>query len=63
MLYEVITRAVQQIAGRFSPILEPVRPGRLFLDLTGSRRLLGPGRDVAARLEREIRTDLSYNFV
>jgi DNA polymerase IV len=29
-------------------------PGRLFLDLTGGRMLFGPGRDVAARLEREI---------
>lgn len=48
------TRALQELSGRFSPILEPAAPGRLFLDLTGSRRLLGPGRDAAARLEREI---------
>jgi DNA polymerase-4 len=51
-------RALQELAGRFSPLLEPAAPGRLFLDLTGSRRLLGPGRDAAARLERELGRDL-----
>jgi DNA polymerase-4 len=51
-------RAIEELSGRFSPILEPGAPGRLFLDLTGSRRLFGPGRDAAARLEREIKNGL-----
>jgi DNA polymerase-4 len=55
------TRAIQKVSRRFSPILEPAAPGRLFLDLTGSRRLLGPGRDAAARLEREIEKDLGLS--
>jgi DNA polymerase-4 len=43
-----------ELSGQFSPVWEPAAPGRLFIDLTGSRRLFGPGRDMAARLEREI---------
>ena len=39
---------------RFAPVWEPVRPGYFFLDLTGTRRLLGPAVDTAARIEREV---------
>ncbi len=46
--------ALLELSGQFSPVWEPAAPGRLFLDLTGCRRLFGPGRDLAARLEREI---------
>lgn len=46
--------AVAELAADYSPVWEPSAPGRLYLDLTGSTRLLGPGRDAAARLEREI---------
>jgi DNA polymerase-4 len=42
------------IVADFTPVWEPAAPGRLFLDLTGSQRLFGPGRDAAARLEREV---------
>src|SRR5207247_2633198 len=42
-----------EIIGRFAPVWEPVRPGHLFLDLTGTTRLFGPTVDVAARIERE----------
>lgn len=58
--YESVGRgmqAIQELSGRYTPILEPAAPGRLFLDLTGGRRLFGPGRDAAARLEREIEKD------
>lgn len=48
------TTALLDICTHYSPLLEPERPGRFFLDLTGSSRLLGPGRDAAARLEKEI---------
>jgi DNA polymerase-4 len=54
---EGVARGMRDLAGisaDFSPVWEPAAPGRLFLDLTGSRRLLGPGRDAAARLEREV---------
>lgn len=46
---------------RYTPVTEPARPGHFFLDLTGSRRLLGPGRDAAMRLEREIAGQLGLH--
>jgi len=48
------SRALLAVAGRYSPLIEPVVAGRLYLDYTGCRSLLGFPRDAAARLEREI---------
>ena len=45
---------LRELASDCSPLWEPSGDGRLFLDLTGSRRLLGSPLDTAARLEREI---------
>jgi len=47
-------KILQELACHYSPLWEPNGEGRLFLDLTGSHRLLGSPLDVAARLERQI---------
>ncbi|HTK86852.1 MAG TPA: hypothetical protein VL329_03935 [Nitrospiraceae bacterium] len=47
-------RNLERIVAEFAPIWEPVYPGHLFLDLTGTRRLFGPAIDTAVRIEREI---------
>jgi len=47
------SRSLLELSGEFTPVVEP-GIGRVFLDLTASRRLFGPARDVAARLERRI---------
>ena len=47
-------KILRKLACHCSPLWEPNGEGRLFLDLTGSRRLLGSPLDVAARLERQI---------
>ncbi len=47
-------QALQKLVADYSPLVEPHANGRLFLDLTGSQRLFGPGRDVAMRLEKEL---------
>jgi len=47
-------RALQTLSAYYTPAWEPAAAGRLFLDLTGCSRLLGPGRDVATRLEKEL---------
>lgn len=47
-------REVQDIVAEFAPVWEPVQPGHLFLDLTGTHRLFGPAVDTTARIEREI---------
>ena len=43
----------QQIAG-VAPMWESIRPGSLFLDLTGTTRLFGPPLDTATRISREL---------
>ncbi|ABK16624.1 Y-family DNA polymerase [Syntrophobacter fumaroxidans] len=42
--------------GFFSPLVEGAWPGHYFVDLTGTQRLLGPGPDVACRMERHLAT-------
>jgi DNA polymerase IV len=49
--------ALSDLSCEFTPIVEP-GSGRVFLDLTASRRLFGPARDVASRLERAIASSL-----
>ena len=39
----------------YTPLVEPTRPGSLFLDLSGTHRLFGPARDLAAKARKEIR--------
>jgi len=51
------SRALMELSGEFTPIVEPGL-GRVFLDLTASRKLFGPARDVAARLEKSIAAGL-----
>jgi DNA polymerase IV len=51
------SRSLMELAGEFTPVIEPGL-GRIFLDLTASRRLFGPARDVAARLEKSIASGL-----
>jgi DNA polymerase-4 len=47
-------RIFRELALDCSPLWETAAEGRLFLDLTGSRRLLGSALDVAARLEHAV---------
>ena len=47
------SRSLSELSCEFTPVVEPGL-GRVFLDLTGSLRLFGPARDVAARLEKSI---------
>lgn len=57
-LYQRAQAAVRKILSRYSPSVEPKRPGGLFVDLTGTGRLWGPGRDTAQRIGREITVEL-----
>jgi DNA polymerase-4 len=47
-------RGFAELAAISSPLWEPAADGRLFLDLTGGRRLLGSPLDVASRLEQAV---------
>ncbi len=53
------TRALVRLIQEYTPLWEPAAAGRIYLDFTGSRRLFGPGRDAALRLERDLERRLS----
>jgi DNA polymerase-4 len=57
-LYARAGRAVLDLAGRFSPLVEPKSHGRVYLDVTGTGRLFGSSVDAAARLRRELSASL-----
>ena len=54
------SQALMELSAEFTPIVEP-GAGRAFLDLTASRKLFGPARDVAARLEKAIAAQLGLH--
>jgi len=56
--YHRVSAALFQLLSGRAPLVEPVRPGSLFLDLSGTRRLLGPTRDQAWSIRKEIRDRL-----
>jgi len=57
-LYHRAAGSLFHLLEDFSPLVEPASPGALFLDLSGTCRLLGPARDVAWRIRREVRNRL-----
>lgn len=54
-LYEKVENSLFDQACRLSPQVEHAGPGHLFIDLTGTERLLGGVADVAERFRRNIR--------
>lgn len=58
-LYQKAMTAFIKQAYNFTPIIEHgAGDGHLFLDITGTHRLLGPAPDIGLRLQREVRDQL-----
>ncbi|MHC4093589.1 MAG: DNA polymerase IV, partial [Planctomycetota bacterium] len=55
--YAEVSRQVLEIAGQFTPLVEPLSIDEAFLDVTGSTRLLGPAEQIARELKRRIREE------
>ena len=47
-------RELQRNISSVAPVWESIKPGSLFLDLTGTTRLFGPPIDLATRISREL---------
>jgi len=62
-LTERAFRAVVSLVSHYTPLWEPSRPGHIYLDLTGTRRLWGDAKDTAWRLNREVRSRLKLRGV
>ncbi len=62
--YEQVMGALVRQALPYSPLIEPGEAdGHLFVDVTGTSRLFGPPADVAWRLRRQARAELSLEPV
>lgn len=61
-LYQKAMGAFVKQAYNFTPLIEHgAGDGHLFLDITGTHRLLGPAPDVGLRLQKEVRKVLRFN--
>lgn len=55
--YGEVSEHIFDILGRFSPLVEPVSIDEAFLDVTGCRRLLGEGPEIARLIKQAIRDE------
>ena len=57
-LYAQVSGQIRAVFQRYTPLVEPLALDEAFLDVGASERLFGPAADVAARIKRDIRTEL-----
>jgi DNA polymerase-4 len=59
--YEKAGNLLMKLAAQRSPQTEAAGPGHCFIDLTGTRRLLGPSVDVADSLKKTIKEQCGFD--
>lgn len=52
--YSEVSERVMEIFHQFTPKVEPLSLDEAFLDVTGSRRLFGTGREIAAMIRKQV---------
>ncbi len=57
-LYAAVSRQVQEILQRYTPLIEPLSLDEAFLDVTGSTRLFGEGTAIAEQIRCDVQTEL-----
>lgn len=52
--YSAASRAVMDILGSFTPLVEPIAADEAFLDVAGARRSFGTGPEIGARIRARV---------
>ena len=52
--YSEISRRVMTIFSSYTPLVEPISLDEAFLDVTGSKKLFGTGREIAAKIREQV---------
>ena len=56
--YAEVSRAIHEIFGRYTPLVEGIALDEAFLDVRGARRLFGPAPAIAARIRSDVLEEL-----
>jgi DNA polymerase IV len=56
--YQIASREVMTILGRFTPQVEPISIDEAFLDVTGSAALFGDGQAIARQIKDDVRGEV-----
>jgi len=57
--YAEISRLIQQIFRKYTPLVEPLSLDEAFLDVSGSHLLFGNGQDIATAIKHDIKESLN----
>lgn len=57
-VYQAVSKDVMTILKRYTPLVEKISIDEAFLDVTGSEKLFGSGKDIAKKIQQDIQNEL-----